>query len=116
MKKTLPFFCALLCAGALVSCSTQMDDMQLSNPTDKIETGNSDSDQFFPVEDDAVALEGTCHQKSMQLLHAGNPEQALSLYDTKITEEQYQEIKDYVDKIVVRIEKESVRESPICLK
>lgn len=101
MKKTLPFFCALLCAGALVSCSTQLDDMQLSTPTDKIETGNSDSDQFFPVEDDAVALEGTCHQKSMQLLHAGNPEQALTLYDTKITEEQYQEIKDYVDKIVV---------------
>lgn len=100
MKKTLPFFCALLCAGALVSCSTQMEDMQLGTSADQVEAGNTDSGQFFPVEDDAVALEGTYHEKAMALLLAGDPNQALSLYDTKITDEQYQEIKDYTDKMV----------------
>lgn len=100
MMRKLPIFCALLCAGVFVSCSTEMDDLQLSAPTEKVESGNSDAGQFFPVEDGAVALEGTYHEKAMKLLKAGNPEQGLSLYDTQITTEQYQEIKDYVDKIV----------------
>lgn len=100
MKKTLPFFCALLCASALVSCSTQMDDMQLTASTDQVETGTSNSDQFFPVEDDAVQLKGTYHEKAIELLLAGDPKQGLSLYDTNITEEQYQEIKTYTDNIV----------------
>lgn len=100
MKKTLPFFCALFCASAFVSCSPQMDDMQLGASTGQIETGNTGYDQFFPVEDDAVALEGTYHEKAMALLLAGDPNQAISLYDTKITDEQYQEIKDYTDKMV----------------
>lgn len=101
MIRKLPIFCALLCAGVFISCSTEMDDLQLSSSTEKVESGNSDAGQFFPVEDDAVALEGSYHEKAMQLLKAGNPEQGLSLYDTNITTEQYQEIKEYVDKIVL---------------
>lgn len=100
MKKTLPFFCALLCAGALVSCSTQMDDMQLAPQTEQAETGTTTSDQFFPVEDDAVLLSGEYHERALNLLHAGDPKQGLSLYDTKITEEQYQEIKTFTDDLV----------------
>lgn len=100
MKKTLPFFCALLCASAFLSCSTQMDDMQLAVSADQVETGSSNSDHFFPVEDDAVQLKGTYHEKATELLLTGDPKLGLSLYDTKITEEQYQEIKTYTDNIV----------------
>lgn len=100
MISKLPVFCALLCAGFLTSCSTQMDDFQWSSSTEKVDEGNSDANQFFPVEDDAVVLEGSYHEKAVQLLKAGNPENALTLYDTKITTEQFQEIKDYADKCV----------------
>lgn len=90
-----------MCAGILTSCSTQMDDFQQTSPTEKVEQENSDVSQFFPVEDDAVVLEGSYHEKAVQLLKAGNPEKALTLYDTKITTEQFQEIKDYADKCVM---------------
>lgn len=38
MMRKLPIFCALLCAGVFVSCSTEMDDLQLSAPTEKVES------------------------------------------------------------------------------
>lgn len=100
MKKTLPIFCALLCAGALLSCSTQMDDMQLTAPTDQVAAGDAVSDQFFPVEDGAVQLSGEYHERALKLLQAGDSKQGLSLYDTKITDEQYQEIKTFTDDLV----------------
>lgn len=98
--KTFSFFCALVCAGALASCSTQLDEMLLTAPTDQVETGNSDPSQFFPVEDDAVKLSGTYHEKALTLLQSIKPEEALVLYDTKITEEQFQEIKTFTDDLV----------------
>lgn len=98
--KTFPFFCALLCAGALVSCSTQMDDMRVSAPTDQVNSGTVDDGQFFPVEDDAVKLEGTYHEKALTLLQAADPQKAVTLYDTQITDEQFQEIKTFTDELV----------------
>lgn len=98
MKKSLPLFCAFLCAGALMSCSSQADDMQLSvNPVNSEQT---DAGDFFPVEDDAKKLVGWGHEKVLPLLLSVTPENALSLYDTSITDEQFQEIKAFTDELV----------------
>lgn len=99
--KTSFFFCALLCSGALVSCSTQMDDMLIATSTDPVETVTSDSTQFFPVADDAVLLTGTHAEQMLQLLNVIDPSQALVLYDTNITDEQFQEIKAFTETLVI---------------
>lgn len=99
--KTFPLFCAFLCAGALVSCSTQMDDMQVELSTDPVENTTSDTDQFYPVADDAVSLTGTHAEQMLQLLNVIDPTQALVLYDTNITEEQFQEIKAFTETLII---------------
>lgn len=100
--KTFPFFCALLCVGALSSCSTQMDDMLVAGSTDPVENvTSSDEGQFYPVPDDAVQLTGTHAEQMLQLLNVIDPQQALVLYDTSITDEQFQEIKAFTETLVI---------------
>lgn len=93
-------FGIFLCAGMFVSCCYEYDELDIGNNTEKSDAAVFEDEHLFPVEDDAVNLSGTRAEQMYCLLGKVNPEQALTLYNTRITDEQFDEIKAFTDNLV----------------
>lgn len=94
------FLCFLASLCLFYSCNRQ-SDIDFEYGKDTVVTKVQDNEDLYPVEDDAVRLSGTRAEQMFSLLETVNPEDAMTLYDTRITEEQFAEIKAFADVLVI---------------
>lgn len=100
MRKNILLY-SLLLAGLMFSCENQMDESVSKSKTDYVKEEVSKDDSLFPTEDDAIKLSdySYCNQM-LYLLDKIDPQDCLVLYDTKIKDDEFQEIKEFTDNLV----------------
>lgn len=100
MRKNILLY-SLLLAGFMFSCESQMDEPVSMSKTDYVKEEVSKDENMFPTEDDAVILLDSSYCKQMlYLLEKVDPQDCLVLYDTKIKDDEFQEIKLFTDNLV----------------
>lgn len=100
MRKNILLYSFLL-AGFMFSCESRMDEPVSISKTDYVKEEVSKDENMFPTEDDAVKLldYSYCNQ-ILYLLEKVDPQDCIVLYDTKIKDDEFQEIKEFTDDLV----------------
>lgn len=100
MKKHYFLLSLLLSAAAAISCSSEADELaQSENPANGIQTSQIRT-VSFPQDDGAVQLDGTGSEMLLALLKQTDLDNALTIGETNIADEEYQEIKIFTDDLV----------------
>lgn len=99
MRKNILLY-SLALAGLLVSCDVQTDEIVYKTKTEPVKEELGTNNNQFPDEDGAVTLDGTYSAQMLNLLNEVDPQKCLSLYDTNIKDEEFQEIKQFTDNLV----------------
>lgn len=92
---------SLLAAGCMFSCDNKGDEPVSLAKIENLEEQPKENENLFPIEDDAIKLSdySYCNQM-LYLLGKVDPHNCLVLYDTKIKDYEFQEIKEFTENLV----------------
>ena len=93
--------CSLFVAACMFSCDNKSDEPVSKSKTEYIKEEQKENENLFPIEDDAIKLSDYSYCTQMlYLLDKVDPQDCLVLYDTKIKDDEFQEIKEFTDNLV----------------
>lgn len=100
MRKNM-ILCSLFVAACMFSCDNKSDEPVSKSKTEYIKEEQKENENLFPIEDDAIKLSDYSYCTQMlYLLDKVDPQDCLVLYDTKIKDDEFQEIKEFTDNLV----------------
>lgn len=97
-----------LCAGSLflTACTNDLDEV-IENTVPTVETQAESAEDLFPVPDNAKVLSGSTYINLSKLLIAAGPDIIKGMGHVNITENEYNEIKEFADGLTTDLSTET---------